>query len=165
MIITAQRREWIRQHAFIPDRGAPHAVAVAIASVIGDGNILAAWLTWVTGTGMGTTTYTGWVVTGTDLGHVQVEYDREFYDQHAESQHHLTPTSTACWVRPLAGIIGLRWGAFYEDSSKDDTYYPARSITVTFADHEVTIGEDAVPVEQRAAADGLLAAIRKGANI
>ena len=70
-------------------------------------------------------------------------------------------------VRPLAGIVRLQLGAVYEDSSHDDTYYPAQPIKVTFTDgFEVNIPEDAaaVPPEQRSAVDGFLTAIRKGAN-
>jgi hypothetical protein len=142
---------------------------VAIASVIGQkAEIEAAWLGWATGAGTGATTYTCWVVTGRAVGHVSVAYDRELYDERTDRENSLTPTSMASWVRPLAGIIGLRWDAFYEDSSHDDTYYPAQPITVRFTDSfEITIPEEAnsVPPEQRPTVEDLLKALRKGAKI
>jgi hypothetical protein len=165
MVITEQRREYIRKHGFVPDHGTPNAVVLAIASVIRDAGIRAACASRATGSETGKTTYTCWVVTDTALGHVSVEYDRDMYDERTDRQHNLTPTSMASWVRPLAGIIRIEWGAVYEDSSRGDTYYPAQPIKATFTDgFEVTIPDGPLLVEQRSAVDGLLTWIRKGAK-
>jgi hypothetical protein len=169
MVITGRRREYIRKHVFVPDHGTPNAVVVAIASVIGDAaGIRAAWTSRATGSATGNTTYTCWVVTDRTLGHVSVEYARDMYDEDADREHNLTPTSMESWVRPLGGVIRLQLGAVHEDSSLDDTYYPAQPFSVKFTDgFEVTIPEEAaaVPPEQRCAVDAFLTALRKGARI
>lgn len=163
MDITGRRREYIRKHVFVPDHGTPHAVMVAIASVIGDPpGIRAAWTSRATSSETGKTTYTCWVVTDTTLGHVSVEYAED-----ADRRDNVKPTSMESWVRRLAGIVRLQWGAVYEDLSRDGTYEPAQPIKVKFADGvEVTIPEDGttVPPEQRSAVGDLLTWIRKGAK-
>jgi hypothetical protein len=168
MDITGRRREYIRKHVFVPDHGTPNAVMVAIASIIGDtAGIRAAWTIRATGPETGKTTYTCWVVTDTTLCHVSVEYARDQYDEEADRRDNLTPTSMESSARRLSGIIRLQLGAVYEDSSRDDTYYPAQPIKIKFTDGvEVTIPEEAaaVPLEQRSAVGGLLTWIRKGAN-
>ena len=159
VIIDQNRFLHIQQHASLGDRGAPKAVVVAIGSVIGDAEIQASWLYW--NTTPTTTTWTCWVVTQKALGGVRVEYGKTLYDDLDERRNRVTPSSQSAWVRPLSGIIGLRWGAIYGAEAEFDTYYPAEPITVTFTDRETKIPEDDFPVEQCSKADQLLAAIRK----
>ena len=163
MIISGELQQYIEKHASVPDRGVPKAVVVAIASVIGGAGIQAAWPSWYT-TGA-TTTWTCWVVTQRALGYVRVEYGKALYDQHAERERQLVPSSQSAWVRPLADVLGLRWGAVYESQRNDNAYEPAEPITVTFTDRETTIPEDGdVLGGDRPALDRVLTALREGAN-
>jgi hypothetical protein len=162
VIIDQNRLLHLQQHASVGDRGAPHAVVVAIGSVIGDAEILASWPNCETTDA--TTTWTCWVVTQNALGCVRVEYQKDLYDDIAERTHRLTPSSQSAWVRPLSGVTGLRWGAFYEEQAEFDTYYPAEPLTVTFIDWETKIPEVDLPLDQRKKADQLVAAIRKSLN-
>lgn len=137
---------------------------LAVAVVVGDAEIEAAWPAWDT-TSAETTTWTCWVVTERILGHVRVEYERGFYDEHAEREHKLTPSSRSSWVRPLNSVTRLQWGAFYEAPEKDDAYHPAEPIKVKFPNWETPIPDGGLPVEQRSTADRFLTALRKGANL
>lgn len=162
MIIDQERWLYFQQHASLRDRGVPKAVVVAIGSVIGDAKIVASWPDW--NTTNTTTTWTCWVVTQKALGYARVEYAKNLYDEHEEHRHALTPSNQSAWVRPLTGVIGLRWGAIFEAQAIHDTYYPADPITVTFTDWETTIPEADFPVDQRRTADRFLTALRKGVN-
>jgi hypothetical protein len=163
VIIDQNRWLHIQQHASLRDRGAPQAVVVAIGSVIGDAEFRESWPYW--NTTATTTTWTCWVVTEKTLGCVRVEYAKCHYDDIEEHSAKLTPSSQSAWVRPLSGVIGLRWGAVYEAQGEHDTYYPAEPITVMFTDGETTIPEEPdFAVDQRPKADQLLAALRKGVN-
>jgi hypothetical protein len=162
VIIDQNRCLHIQQHASLGDRGAPQAVVVAIGSIIGDAEIRESWPYW--NTTESTTTWTCWVVTEKALGCVRVEYKKYLYDDMEERRERLTPSSQSAWVRPLSGVIGLRWGAVYEAESEHDTYYPAEPITVTFTDWEATIPAADFSADQRLKADQLLAAIRKGVD-
>jgi hypothetical protein len=159
VIISQQRREYIQQHASIPHLGVPTAVVEALAALVADAKIEAAWPDW--NSTDSTTTWTCWIVTPKALGYVRVEYGRADYDEHADGEQKLTPSSQSAWLRPLSDAIQLRWGAVHEAPAQHDTYYPAEPITVTFSDGETTIPERDFPVEQRPTADRLLTAIRK----
>ena len=134
----------------------------AIAAVVADAKIEAAWPVW--NSTDSTTTWTCWIVTPKALGHVRVEYGGALYDEHADREHKLTPSSQSAWLRPLTDVIQLRWGAVREAQPQHDTYYPAEPITVTFSDGETTIPEGDFPVEQHPKADQVLAAIRRAVN-
>jgi hypothetical protein len=162
VIIDQQRLEYIQQHASIPHHGVPTAVVEAIAAVVQNAKIEAAWPDWNSTDSM--TTWTCWIVTPKALGHVRVEYGSARYDEHAEGQHKLTPSSQSAWLRPLADVIQLRWGAVQEAGAQPDTYYRTEPITVRFSDGETTIPEADFPVEQRPTADRLLTALRRGLN-
>jgi Fe-S-cluster formation regulator IscX/YfhJ len=137
-------------------------VVAAIGSVIGGAKIEASWPDW--NTTNTTTTWTCWVVTQKALGYARVEYEKNLYDEHEEHRHALTPSNQSAWVRPLTGVIGLRWGAVSEAEAMQDTYYPADPITVTFTDWETTIPEADFPVDQRRTADRFLTALRRCVN-
>ena len=166
MDIDKERQDRIKRHAEILNHGVPGAVVVAIAAVIGDVEIAAAWTNWDTTTDTQATTWTSWVVTERTIGHVRVIYQKALYDEYAERQHKLTPSEQSAWVRPLTGVTKLQWGAFYEAQEKDNAYYPAGPITVTFTDGEATIPKKGqLPVEQRSTADRFLTALRKGTHL
>jgi hypothetical protein len=160
VILDQQRREYIYRHASIPQRGVPTAVVEAIAAVVPDAKIEAAWPDW--NSTDSTTTWTCWIVTPKTLGHVRVEYGSALYDEHADNQHKLAPSSQSAWLRPLTDVIQLQWGAIHEAHAQPETYYPAEPITVTFSDGKITIPEGDFPVEQGPTAGKLLSAIRKG---
>jgi hypothetical protein len=162
VIIGQQRREYIQLHASIPHRGVPTAVVEAIAAVVAGARIEAAWPDW-NGTDS-TTTWTCWIVTPKALGYVCVEYGRALYDEHADREAKLTPSSQSAWLRPLADVIQLRWGAVHEAGAQCETYYLAEPITVTFSDGETKIPEADFPVEQHPTADRFMTALRKGLN-
>ena len=162
VIIGQQRRDYIKGHATIPPHGVPTAVVEALAALVGGAKIEAAWPDWHSTDS--TTTWTCWIVTPTALGHVCVEYARGRYDEHADREHKLTPSSQSAWLRPLSDVIQLQWGAVHEAQAQQDTYFPAEPITVTFSDGQTRIPEGDFPVEQRPRADRLLAAIRKAVN-
>ncbi len=165
MIIDNERYIDIYRHASVQDRGVPRAVVLAIGRVIGDAEIQAAWPDWAVANTNPTTTWTCWIVTQSALGFVRVEYGRAHYDEYAERQHKLTPSNQSAWVRRLNDIVEVRWGAVYEAQERDNDYCPAEPITVRFADWETAIpSEGGIPVERRSAADGLLTALRNGAN-
>jgi hypothetical protein len=164
--IDKERQDRIKRHAEIPNRGVPGAVVLAIAAVVGDGEIAAAWTDWDTTTDTQATTWTCWVVTERTVGHVRVIYQNALYDEHAERQHKLTPSEQSAWVRPLTDVTKLQWGAFCEAQEKDNAYYPADPITVTFTDGEATIPKKReLPVDQRSKADRFLTALRKGTHL
>ena len=162
VIIGHQLREYIHGHASIPQRGVPTAVVEAIAALVADAKIKAAWPYWDSTDS--TTTWTCWIVTPKALGHVRVEYGRALYDEHEDREQKLTPSSQSAWLRPLTDVIQLRWGAVHEAQAQHDTYYPVEPITVTFSEGETTIPEGDLPVDQRPNADQVLAAIRAGVN-
>jgi hypothetical protein len=162
VIIGQQLRDYVHAHASIPQRGVPRAVVEAIATLVADAKIKAAWPDWDSTDS--TTTWTCWIVTPEALGYVRVEYGMPLYDERADREHKLTPSSQSAWSRPLTDVIQLRWGAVHEAQAQHDTYYPAEPITVTFSDGETTIPEGDFPVEQCAKADQVLAAIRAGVN-
>jgi hypothetical protein len=137
---------------------------VAIGSIIGNAEIQAAWPDW--NTTDTATMWTCWIVTQKALGYVRVEYDRAHYDEYQDRQNPLTPSNQSAWVRPLASVVELRWGAVYEAQAYHDTYHLAEPIMVTFTDRETTIPEEAhFPVEHRPTADLFLTALLKGVNI
>lgn len=160
VIIDQQRRDYIQLHASIPDHGVPAAMVEAIGAVVRGAGIEAAWPDW--NSTDSTTTWTCWIVTPKVLGHVRVEYGRAHYDEHAEREHKLTPSSQSAWLRPLTDVIHLRWGAVHESGAQNNTYYPAEPITVTFSDGEITIPQADFQVEQRPTADRVMTALRRG---
>jgi hypothetical protein len=160
--IDRERWDYIKQHASIPHRGVPTAVVEAIATVVPEARIEAAWPDWHSTDSM--TTWTCWIVTPTALGHVRVEYERADYDEPADREHKLTPSSQSAWVRRLTSVAGLQFGAFCEANERD-AYHPAAPITVMFSVGETTIPETDFPVEQRQTADRFLTALRKGVGI
>jgi hypothetical protein len=143
-------------------RSAPKAVVVAVNSIIGDLDRAAAWSSM--DTTESSTTWSCWVVTECSIGHVRIEYEKYLYDQGEEPRSELTPSGWSAWVRPLADIVGLRYGAFYAAQGEPTIFEPAGPITVIFTNGEISIPEGPVPVEQRAAADRIFSAIRAGVN-
>jgi hypothetical protein len=159
VIIETERWEYIKQHASIPHRGIPAAVVEAIAAVVPGAKIEAAWPDW--NSTDSTTTWTCWIVTPEALGYVRVEYGRADYDEPADREHKLTPSSQSAWVRKLTSVVGLQFGAFCEANERD-AYHPVAPITVMFSVGQTTIPETDFPAEQRQTADRFLTALRRG---
>jgi hypothetical protein len=149
--------------AAVQDREAPKAVVVALNSVLGE--IADTALSWsLMTTTETTTTWTCWVVTELVLGHVRVEYTAAIYDQSAEAQRELTPSAWSAWVRPLADIVELRYGAFYSAPGKSTVFEPAEPLTLIFANGDKCKIPGPIPADQRGAADNLFTKIRAGAK-
>ena len=132
----------------------------AVQAVVRGAAIEAAWPDWHSTDS--TTTWTCWVVTAKILGYVRVEYERVSYDEPADREHTLTPSSQSAWLRPLKDVIQLRWGAVHAAGAQPDTYHLAEPMTVTFSDGETTIPERDFSVEERPTAERFMIALRRG---
>ena len=108
-----------------------------------------------------TTAWTCWAVTERCVGHVLIKYKKTDYDQLEERENELTPSSWNVWVRPLADIIGIRYGAFYAAESNPTVFYPAEPIKVIFGDGAVSIPAGPIPIDQRAEVSRIITALRE----
>jgi hypothetical protein len=152
----------IQGFASIPGTSAPKAVVVAVNSIV-DRSVSAATWSSMASTAS-TTAWTCWVVTERSVGHVLIKYKKAGYDQHEERQNELTPSSWNVWVRPLADIIGIRYGAFYAAESNPTVFYPAEPIKVIFSDGGVSIPAHPIPIDQRAEVSRVINALREFVN-
>ena len=143
-------------------RGAPKAVVVAVSSIIDNSARAAVWSPM--NTTQSTTTWSAWVVTERSVGHALIKYKKAGYDQHEERQRELAPSGWSVWVRPLADIVGLRYGAFYAVEGKPTAFDPAEPIKVIFSDTAVSIPAGPIPVDQRAEVGRVIRALREGVN-
>jgi hypothetical protein len=148
--------------ASFPGTTAPKAVVVAVNSIIDRSARAASW-SWMD-TRASTTAWTSWVVTERSVGHVLIKYKKADYDEREERQNELTPSSSSAWVRPLADIIGIRYGAFYAAESKPTVFYPAEPIKVIFSDGPVSIPAGPIPIDQRAEVSRIITVLREGVN-
>ena len=69
-------------------------------------------------------------------------------------------TAWKCWVRPLADIIGIRYGA-YAAEGNPTVFYPAEPIKVIFSDGAVSIPAGPIPIDQRAEVSRVITALRE----
>ena len=155
--------KWSKLQALadVDGRAAPKAVVVALNSVIGEGADTAqSWSLMETTEDR--TTWTVWIVTEFALSHVRVEYTAKIYDQSAEAERELTPSGWSAWVRPLADIVEIQYGAFYVAPGRPNVFEPAEPLTLIFANGDKRTVPGPIPVDQRAAADSLFARIRDG---
>jgi len=152
----------IQAFASFPGTSAPKAVVVALNSIIGNSVRAAAWSSM--DTTASTTAWTSWVVTERSVGHVLIKYKQLGYDEREERQNELTPSSWSVWVRPLADIIGIRYGAFYAAEGKPTVFYPAEPIKVIFSDGAVSIPAGPIPFDKRAEVGNVIGALREGVN-
>jgi len=152
---------WREIHGFAssPGTSAPKAVVVALNSIIDKSVSAATWSSMDT-TGS-TTAWTCWAVTERSVGHVLIKYKKADYDEHEERQKELTPSSWSVWVRPLADIIGIRYGAFYAAEGNRTMFYPAEPIKVIFSDGAVSIPAGPIPTDQRAEVSRVITALRE----
>ena len=104
------------------------------------------------------------VFPGRSVGHVLIRYKKAEYDEREERLKELTPSSWSVWVRPLADIIGIRYGAFYAAEGKPTVFYPAEPIKVIFSDGAVSIPAGPIPIDQRAEVGRIITALREGVN-
>ncbi len=162
MEIDETRWREIQGLASFPGTSAPRAVVVALNSIIDKSVSAAAW-SWMDTTAS-TTAWTSWVVTERAVGHVLIKYKKADYDEREERQNELTPSSSSVWVRPLADIIGIRYGAFYAAEGKPTVFYPAEPIKVIFSDGAVSIPAGPIPIDQRAEVGRIIRALREGVN-
>ena len=155
---------WHEIQAFASSRGrpAPKAVVVAVNSIIDNSVSAAAWSSM--DTTQSTTAWSCWVVTERSVGHVLIKYKKALYDEREERQQELTPSGWSVWVRPLADIVGLRYGAFYAGQGKSTVFDPAEPITVIFSDGGVRIPAGPIPIDQRAEVGRIIGALRAGVN-
>ena len=162
MEIDETRWHEIQALASSRDRSAPKAVVVAVNSVIDTSVSAAVWSSM--DTTQSTTAWSSWVVTERSVGHVLIKYKKAEYDEREERQQELMPSSWSVWVRPLADIVGLRYGAFYTDQDKPTVFDPADPITVIFSDGGVRIPAGPIPIDQRAEVSRIIRALREGVN-
>ena len=155
---------WLETQAFASFRGrsAPKAVVVAVNSIIDDSVSAAAWSSMAST--QSTTAWSCWVVTERSVGHVLIKYKKAEYDEREERQKELTPSGWSVWVRPLADIVGLRYGAFYAAEGKPTVFDPAEPITVIFSDGSVRIPAGPIPIDQRAEVGRVIGVLRAGVN-
>ena len=144
------------------ERSAPKAVIVAVNSIIDKSVSAAAWSSMATT--QSTTAWSCWVVTERSVGHALIKYKKALYDVHEERQQELTPSGWSVWVRPLADIVGLRYGAFYAGQDKPTVFDPVAPLTVIFSDGGVRIPAGPVPIDQRAEVGRIFGALREGVN-
>ena len=152
----------IQELASFPGTSAPKAVVVALNSIIDKSVSAATWSSM--DTTASTTAWTSWVVTERSVGHVVIKYKKADYDEREERQNELTPSSSSVWVRPLADIIAIRYGAFYAAEGKPTVFYPAEPIKVIFSDGAVSIPAGPIPINQRAEVGRIITALREGVN-
>ena len=152
----------IHELASFPGTSAPKAVVVAVNSIIGNSVSAAVWSS--TNTTGSTTAWSCWVVTERAVGHVLIKYKKAEYDEREERQNELTPSNWSVWVRPLADIVGLRYGAFYAAEGKPTVFDPAEPIKVIFSDGAVNIPAGPIPIDQRAEVGRIITALREGVN-
>ena len=159
MELDETRWREIEALASFPGTSAPKAVVVAVNSVIDNSVSAAAWSSM--DTTESTTTWSCWVVTERSLGHVLIKYKKAEYDEREERQKELTPSSWSVWVRPLADVIGLRYGAFYAADGQPNVFYPAEPVKVIFSDGAVSIPAGPIPIDQRAEVGRVITALRE----
>jgi hypothetical protein len=149
----------IQGFASFPGRSAPKAVVVALNSII-DKSVRAA--TWSSmDTTASTTAWKCWAVTERSVGYALIRYKKTDYDEHEERQKELTPSSWSVWVRPLADIIGIRYGAFCPAEGDPTVFYPTEPIKVIFSDGAVSIPAGPIPIDQRAEVSRVITALRE----
>jgi hypothetical protein len=155
---------WREIHALASFAGtsAPKAVVVAVNSIIENSVSAAAWSSM--DTTESATAWSCWVVTERSVGHVLIKYKKAAYDEREERRKELTPSSWSVWVRPLADIVGLRYGAFYAAEGKPTVFDPAEPIKVIFSDSAVSIPAGPIPIDQRAEVGRIISALREGVN-
>lgn len=153
----------IRALASVPGRSAPKSVVAALNSIIdGDPDTASAWPSMETTAS--STTWSCWIVTERSVGHVRIQYAKYQYDQREEPQREITPSAWSAWVRPLADIVGIRYGAYYVVPSKPTIFLPAEPIKVIFSDGEISIPDGPFPVEDRSTADRIFSRLRASVN-
>jgi hypothetical protein len=159
MELDETRWREIHEFASFPGRSAPKAVVVAVNSIIDRSVSAAAWSSMATTAS--TTAWTCWVVTERSVGHVLIKYKKADYDEGEERQKEVTPSSWSVWVRPVADIIGIRYGAFYAAEGNPTVFYPAEPIKVIFSDGAVSLPAGPIPIDQRAEVGRVITALRE----
>jgi hypothetical protein len=160
MELDETRWREIQALASFPGTSAPKAVVVAVNSIIDNSVSAAAWSSM--DTTESTTAWSCWVVTERSVGHALVKYKKAAYDEREERQQELTPSSWSVWVRPLADIVGLRYGAFYAAEGKPTVFNPTEHIKVMFSNGAVNIPAGPIPIDQRAEVGRIITALREG---
>jgi hypothetical protein len=140
-------------------RSAPKAVVVALNSIIDKSVSAATWSSMETTTS--TTVWKCWAVTERAVGYALIRYKKTDYDEHEERQNEITPSNWTVWVRPLADIIGIRYGAFYPAEGNPTVFYPAQPIKVIFSDGAVSLPAGPIPIDQRAEVSRVITALRE----
>lgn len=111
-----------------------------------------------------TTTWSCRVVTERSVGCAQINYEQASYDRHEERQTELSPSGWSVWVRPLADIVGLRYGRLYAAEGNPNVFDPAEPIKVIFSDGAVSIPAGPIPADQRAEVGRIIRVLRAGVN-
>ena len=138
---------------------APKAVVVALNSVIDKSVSAATWSSMETTAT--TTVWKCWAVTERAVGYVLIRYKKAGYDEREERQNELTPSNWSVWVRPLADIIGIRYGSFCADEANPTVFHPATPIKVVFSDGAVSLPAGPIPIDQRAEVGRVINALRE----
>jgi hypothetical protein len=149
----------IQGFASFPGTSAPKAVVVALNSIIDKSVSAATWSSMETTAS--TTAWKCWAVTERSVGYALIRYKKANYDELEERQNELTPSNWSAWVRPLADIIGIRYGAFYAAEGNPTVFYPTQPIKVIFSDRAVSIPAGPIPIDQRAQVSRVITALRE----
>jgi hypothetical protein len=149
----------IQALASFPDTTAPKAVVVAVNSIIDKSVSAATWSSM--DTTASTTAWKCWVVTERSVGYALIRYKKADYDEREERQNELTPSHCSVWVRPLADIVGIRYGAFSAAEGNPTVFYPAEPIKVIFSDGAVSIPAGPIPIDRRAEVSRVITALRE----
>jgi hypothetical protein len=153
------RWQEIQGFASFPGRSAPKAVVVALNSIIDKSVSAATWSSMETTAS--TTSWKCWAVTERAVGYALIRYKKADYDEHQERQKELNPSNWSVWVRPLADIIGIRYGAFHAVDGDPTLFYPAEPVKVIFSDGAVSIPAGPIPIDQRGEVSRVITALRE----
>lgn len=159
MELDETRWREIQGFASLPGTSAPKAVVVALNSIVDRSVSVATWPSM--DTTASTTTWKCWAVTERSVGYVLIRYKKAGYDEREERQKELTPSNWSVWVRPLADIIGIRYGAFSAAEGNSTVFYPAEPIKVILSDGAVSIPAGPIPIDQRAEVSRVVTALRE----
>ena len=78
-----------------------------------------------------------------------------------ERTNPLNPFGQTAWVRPLASIVALEYGSYFEDDRRKNTYYPLGPMKITFPDSTFEVpGPKGFAADDRDRANTFIKAIR-----
>ncbi|WP_139830662.1 hypothetical protein [Mycobacterium paraense] len=174
MKLTTDETQWADLMAHTKTRVSdpPLAVVLAVAALLDDEKIKGSWVTFKPAEPEEHSTWAVFVATADRLIHVELQFDREMYNAHQDSQLRRDPAkvvaSSARRLRDVSRIeIGACQARLPERGSQD--WIGVGKVSLIFKDGErVDLPFDQLVMdrsEDRDRSDDLLDAIRAGASI